>query len=252
MNYLGMRTNKMENLPATQKTELPRIEELYADVDMAIKETKLAELLNCNPQPSWVRDHPIAKKEITISGNKVKVPMLYIPIERLEWLAIRLFGGYRVEVLNTQLIANAIAVTVRVYVKNPLTNEEMWQDGVGAMNLQVNQGAQATDWTQVKSSAVQMALPAAKTYAEKDAFENFGKIFGRDINRDGSVSFENLSGKFRDTKEAREKISEALEHVQDVDMKTAYIDRLTIKEARKEATLEFYAEILTEIENGRG
>jgi hypothetical protein len=241
----------MENLPVKQETALPRIEELYSDVDMAIKETKLAELLNCPPQTAWIREHPIAKKEVTISGNKVKVPMLYIPIERLEWLAIRLFGGYRVEVRNFQLIANSIAVSVRVFVKNPLTGEEMYQDGVGAMNLQVNQGAQATDWTQVKSAAVQMALPAAKTYAEKDALENFGKIFGRDINRDGSVFFDNLSSKFQNTKEAREKISEALEHVQDLDMKQAYIDRLTLKESRKEATIEFYAEILMEIENGR-
>lgn len=39
------------------------------------------------------------------------------------------------------------------------------------------------DWNFAKADGVQKALPAAKAYAIKDAAEEFGKIFGRDLNR---------------------------------------------------------------------
>ena len=39
----------------------------------------------------------------------------------------------------------------------------------------------------IKSAGVQMALPAAKSYAIKDAVEHIGAIFGRNVNRDGVI-----------------------------------------------------------------
>jgi hypothetical protein len=237
----------MENVPEKKSGKLVRIEELYSDVDLAIKETELQVLLNQNPSDKWIREHPLAKKKV----RGVEMPMKYLPIERVEWLAISIFGGFRVEVKEVQLIANAVAVTVRVFVKNPLTGLEEYQDGVGAVGLQTDKNASATDWTKIKSAAVQMALPAAKTYAEKDAFEAFGKIFGRDINRDGELVYDNLTTKFSGVIEARQAISEALDQIQDEDMKQGIIDRITLEEAKKRATLEFYQNILEEIQHGR-
>jgi hypothetical protein len=237
----------MESLPEKKSGKLVRIEELYSDVDLAIKETELQVLLNQLPSEKWVREHPLAKKKV----KGVEVPMKYLPIERVEWLAISIFGGFRVEVKEVQLIANAVAVTVRVFVKNPLTGNEEYQDGVGAVGLQTDKNASATDWTKIKSAAVQMALPAAKTYAEKDAFEAFGRLFGRDVNRDGELVYDNLASKFSGVIEARQAISEALDQIQDQDMKQGYIDRITLEESKRRATLEFYQDILKEIENGR-
>jgi hypothetical protein len=39
---------------------------------------------------------------------------------------------------------------------------------------------------------VQKAAPAAETYAVKDAAEKFGKIFGRDVSRKGSMNYTDL------------------------------------------------------------
>jgi hypothetical protein len=57
-------------------------------------------------------------------------------------------------------------------------------DGVGAAPLQVNAGANPTDITQLKSNAVMLATPAAKSFAIKDAAEHLGEMFGRNLNRE--------------------------------------------------------------------
>ena len=68
----------------------------------------------------------------------------------------------------------------------------MWQDGIGAAPIQTDKGAGATDWNAVKTDGVQKAAPAAESYAVKDAAEKFGKIFGRDVSRKGSMNYTDL------------------------------------------------------------
>ncbi len=70
-----------------------------------------------------------------------------------------------------------------------MTNEWDWQDGVGAAPIQTAKGAAATDFSQVNTAAVQMAAPAAESYAFKDAAEKFGKIFGKDLNRKDEMNY---------------------------------------------------------------
>jgi hypothetical protein len=65
-------------------------------------------------------------------------------------------------------------------------------DGIGAAPIQTDKGAGATDWNAVKTDGVQKAAPAAETYAVKDAAEKFGKIFGRDVSRKGSMNYTDL------------------------------------------------------------
>ncbi len=60
-------------------------------------------------------------------------------------------------------------------------------DGIGASPIQTAKGSAATDFTQVNTSAVQMAAPAAESYALKDAAEKLGRIFGKDINRKDTI-----------------------------------------------------------------
>jgi hypothetical protein len=57
------------------------------------------------------------------------------------------------------------------------------------MNVQTDAGKSAADLGAIKASAVQMALPSAKSYAIKDAAEHFGAIFGRDLNRKDIIQF---------------------------------------------------------------
>lgn len=160
--------------------KLVKIEDLYLDKNCAQKHNNLNALLNAEPKEEWIKRHPIASNR-------------YIPIERIEYLLTTIFLKWRVEIKETQLIANSVVVTVRLYVLDPTTNEWNFNDGIGAMPVQTDKGAGATDFTKVKSDAVMKAAPAAESYAIKDAAEKFGKIFGKDINRRDEIVYSYLS-----------------------------------------------------------
>jgi hypothetical protein len=94
-----------------------------------------------------------------------------------------IFQQWRFEIKQVLVIANSVTVVGTLHVQDPTTGDWMQQDGIGAAPIQTAKGAAATDFTQVNTAAVQMAAPAAESYAIKDAAEKFGKIFGKDINR---------------------------------------------------------------------
>ena len=167
-------------------SKLPKIQELYGDVAMQQKQNDLQILLNQEPHKQWIKQHPFVKN------------LKYIPIERIEWLLTRIFINWRVEIKGTQIIANSIAVTVKLHYQDVLTSEWNWTEGVGAAPIQTDKDAAATDFTKVKTSAVQIALPAAESYAIKDAAEKIGKIFGKDLNRADGVAYDNLKNTFKD------------------------------------------------------
>lgn len=177
------------------KTQLVKVEELYADKELAYKNNEMNILLNSDPKEGWIKEHPYVK------GLK------YIPIERIEWLLTMIFQKWRVEVKNVKQIANSVVVTVRLHVFNPISGEWEYQDGIGATPLQVDKDAGAINWDKIKSGAVQMSAPSAETYAVKDAAEKFGKIFGKDMNRKDIISYDLLQDKFDDLSKAREEIS---------------------------------------------
>lgn len=157
---------------------LPKIEDLYTDLETASKQNELNRLLNCNPKPEWIKQNKFAN-----NSN-------YIPVGIVEYLLTSIFTKWRVEVKEIQVIANSVVATIRLYVLDPITGEWDWQDGVGASPIQTAKGAGATDFSQVNTAAVQMAAPAAETYAFKDAAEKLGKLFGKDINREsGGIDY---------------------------------------------------------------
>jgi hypothetical protein len=61
--------------------------------------------------------------------------------------------------------------------------------GVGAAPVQTDKGSSAIDLASIKSRAVQIAVPIAKSLAKKDAAEELGALFGRDLNRKDTVMF---------------------------------------------------------------
>ncbi len=161
----------MSNIQKAGPRQLPKLEDLYNDVELASKFNDLNKLLNCQPKQEWIKQNKFAN-----NSN-------YIPVSTIEYLLTSIFIKWRVEIKEVVVIANSVVVTVRLFVLDPITNEWDWQDGVGASPIQTAKGAAATDFTQVNTSAVQMAAPAAETYAFKDAAEKFGRLFGKDINR---------------------------------------------------------------------
>lgn len=171
--------------PTKQTRQLPKLEELYNDVELAGKHNELNKLLNCQPKPEWVKQNKFAN-----NSN-------YIPVGIIEFLLTSIYIKWRVEVKEVQVIANSVVVTIRLFVLDPITGEWDWQDGVGASPIQTKSGAAATDFGQVNTAAVQMAAPAAETYAFKDAAEKLGRLFGKDLNRKDDVNYDAMmAGKF--------------------------------------------------------
>ena len=160
-----------------KRTNLPALVDLYSDKAAMVKQNELNIILNAEPKADWVRIHPMTKQK-------------YLPIERIEYLLTMIFGSWNVEVREIKLIANSVVATIRLHVKNPLTGEPEYQDGIGAMPIQINKDSKsAIAFEQMKSNAIQLGAPAAESYAVKDAAEKFGKIFGKDINRKNSVDY---------------------------------------------------------------
>ena len=188
---------KIAKQPA-QPRALPAIADLYQDVEAAAKNNELNILLNQEPPASWVKENKFA--------NNTR----YIPIEKVEYLLTSIFIQWRVEIKQTQVIANSVAVCVRLHVLNPVTGEWDWQDGVGASPIQTDAGASATDFSKVKASSVQMAYPAAESYAVKDAAEKLGKLFGKDLNRRDVVDITPKLEKNREALESRLKELKAI------------------------------------------
>jgi len=163
-------------------TNLPKIQDLLTDVELRSEQKDLNILLNTAPNNKWIKSHPFAKN------------VKYIPVERIEWLLMRIFIRWHVEIKATQLIANSIVVTVRLWYQDRLSDNMLYQDGIGACPLQTDQGAGAIEFNKIKSNAIMLAAPAAESYAFKDAAEKIGKIFGKDLNRKDEIGYMSLQG----------------------------------------------------------
>jgi len=177
----------MNTLVTYINTKKLKLAKEKADRDQFLK------VLNQNPPAKWVKKHPIAGIE-------------YIPIEIIENTLTMLFQDWHVEVKEAIALFNSVAVTVRVHYRDPLTGEMRYQDGVGASPMQIDKGASFSA-SSMKANAVQIGLPAAKSYAIKDAVEHIGKLFGRDIGRKNALEFtprySNDDGSLKNPEDAR-------------------------------------------------
>ena len=157
--------------------QLPKLEELHYDIDKAFKNDQLNLLLNQPVPPTWIKDHPFAKN------------VRYLPIEKIEFLLTKIFQEWRVEIVSEGQMFQSVYVKIRLHYKNPINGEWSYFDGIGAVPVQTEKGASAADLGKILNDAVMKALPAAKSYAIKDAAEHLGKLFGRDLNRKDSIDF---------------------------------------------------------------
>lgn len=159
-------------------SNLPTLKELHLAPDQAFKSDALNILLNQPVPQKWVKDHPMA------AGVK------YLPIDKVEFMLTRIFQEWKVEVVSYSALFQSVSVHIRLHYKNPITGEWLFQDGLGAVAVQTDKGASAADLSKIKSDAIMKALPAAESYAIKDAAEKLGTIFGKNLNRKDAISFE--------------------------------------------------------------
>lgn len=138
---------------------------------------KYLAIVNTNPPKSFITAHPTAKN------------VRYIPIDKIEWLLTRLYQKWHVEILREGTMFNSVFVVIRLHYFNPVTKEWEQQEGVGAVGMQTSKGAKAADMSEILSDAVMKGLPAAESYAVKDAAEKIGRLFGKDLNRKDTYGF---------------------------------------------------------------
>lgn len=167
----------MENNTKQLPAKLPTLQELSLDPEVAFKNDAFKLLLNSPPKERWIKTNPYANNSKDI------------PIDKVEMLLDTIFQRWKVSVLNTGTMFNAVYVHIRLEYVDPVTGEWMHHDGVGAKEVQVDSGSKASDMSSIKASAVTMALPIAKSLAIKDAADHLGKIFGRDLNRKDTIEF---------------------------------------------------------------
>lgn len=185
-----------ENGLQTTKRQLPKLDDLYNDLELAGKVNDLNRLLNCEPKKEWLKPHPFAKRKyFDENGTEREGPALFIPISVIEYLLTSIYLKWRVEIKKTALVGNSVVVEVRLHVLDPITGEWDWQDGIGASPVHTEKGASATDFGKILTYSVMTASPAAESFAIKDAAEKFGKIFGKDINRRDWLSYTSLDNK---------------------------------------------------------
>ena len=156
---------------------VPKLADLHHDLEQAKKGDALNELLCQPPFKPWILKHPFAKG------------VRYIPIAKIEFLLTRIFQNWRVEVIDYKQLFNSVSVHVRLHYQSPITGVWSYHDGVGAMPIQTEKDADASDLSKIKSNAVMLALPAAESYAVKDAAEKLGQLFGKDLNREHTIDF---------------------------------------------------------------
>lgn len=138
---------------------------------------KYLAIVNTSPPKNFIAPHPTAKN------------VKYIPIDKIEWLLTRLYQKWHVEILREGTMFNSVFVVIRLHYFNPVTKEWEQQEGVGAVGMQTSKGAKAADMSEILSDAVMKGLPAAESYAIKDAAEKIGRLFGKDLNRKDTYGF---------------------------------------------------------------
>lgn len=161
--------------------ELPKTitaAELFADNPNAWGLESLNALLNADPNPKWILEHPFIKD------------YMYIPIDKIEFMLRKIFKKYSIQITGQGTAFNGVWVTVRVNYLNPITNTMEYHDGIGAKQLQTKKGTSPADMVNINNGAIDMAFPIAKTVAIKDACDHFGRIFGCDLNRKNTMKFE--------------------------------------------------------------
>lgn len=159
----------------SEPIKLPSLADLNQDVQAAFKNDQLNFLLNQEPNQNWIKEHPMTKTR-------------YLPIDKVEFMLTKIFQRWSVEVVSYCQLFQSVAVHVRLKVENPLDGTFIVHDGLGACAIQVDKNESAADLSKIKSAAVMMALPAAESYAIKDAAEKLGKLFGKDLNRKDTVN----------------------------------------------------------------
>lgn len=198
------------------KWKPPTIQELISLSDERTGEKNLERLaeidqfniaLNDNPPKEWILQHPTINVVVDYKrkpdgsfetdqyGKKVpiKAPLEYIPIDKQRLLGKRFFGIVEVEIKGVYNHFQSEVVIIRLHYTHPITGEKLFMDGIGGQGIQMDAGATASDLSKIKFDGVMKAAPSAASYAEKNAYDKMGRIFGGEIQKNAVQFTQDIS-----------------------------------------------------------
>lgn len=184
-----METEEKYVVKSSNQNFIQQLSAAGVDLTEYSQSIKMTKNFNIEPPKEWVKKNKLTKTD-------------HLPISVVEQLLDLFFPLWEVKIVNYQVILNSISVHIRLKVKYPDGSIRV-VDGVGAAPIQQDSGSEINDTSSVKKTAIQMALPIAKSFALKDAADHLGKIFGRDLSREFQL---NLSEKM-------ERISNSIEQL---------------------------------------
>jgi hypothetical protein len=163
--------------------------------------------INVEPPREWILEHPTiqvtvdykkdqtGKYELNSRGEKIaiKAPLQYIPIDKQRLLGKRFFGIVEVEIKGVYQHFQSEVVIVRLHYRHPILREKLFMDGIGGMGVQTDAGFSASDLTKIKFDGVMKAAPSAASYAEKNAYDKLGRIFGGEIQKNAIRFNQNIA-----------------------------------------------------------
>jgi len=151
--------------------------------------------INAEPPKEWILSHPTIRVKVgeTPDGKDIKEPLKYIPVDKQRLLGKRFFGIVEVEIRNVYQHFQSEVVVVRINYRHPITGEKLFMDGIGAQGVQTDAGFSASDLTKIKFDGVMKAAPSAATYAEKNAYDKLGRIFGGEIQKNAIQFTQNIT-----------------------------------------------------------
>lgn len=174
------------------KHEVPSLASLHHAPEEAYKNDALQLLLSYPPNSKWVKKHPM----VTVKDETGrKVPLEYLPIDKVKVLLTRIFQVWNHEITGCYQMFNSVVVTVKLNYKNPVTGEWEFKCGIGAVGVQTDKDAKASDMSSIKLDAVMKAAPAAESYAIKNAAEKIGPIFGGNLGHYDVAGYQGLYSK---------------------------------------------------------
>jgi len=147
--------------------------------ELRVKIQRFTKLLNRQPDPQDV---------------KSRQSYSYLPISFLEMSLDELFfGQWSTYDFTYRQIVNEVVCSITLEVIHPTTGERIRRVGAASTAIMQDKGTLLTQFAEKKKKdALEMGFPKVKAEAFKNACLSFGKVFGRDLNRQFNDSYTEL------------------------------------------------------------
>ena len=132
-------------------------------------------LVNTSPRPQWVR------------VNKYSQNARYLPIRIVEELLNEIFPAWQAKQIGEpKILCHSVVISVDLQVYHPIIGQWLTYPGVGAVPIELERGAEPTDFTKINPKALHKNVPAALSFAISNAAKKIGPLFGSRLNNDSN------------------------------------------------------------------